>query len=192
MPTGTPESILLFDETAEYLDMTKEEQKVYFKEKMSSLNKEQVQERVALKIKRHKERMSGGLKPETQDPKTAHRNKRKNQWNLNENKDNNNDKDKEKQAATNKKENIQKTMSKDDNKKLSGKNVKYYSGAEKKKPEPPKPKAKFQEEGQSIRGSTKKNSENKKILEYVGEDEDDELNKKSENEKFIISRFYCA
>ena len=50
----------------------------------------------------------------------------------------------------------------------------YYSGAEKKKPEPPKPKAKFQEEGQSIRGSTKKNIENKKILDYVEEDEDDE------------------
>ena len=56
---------------------------------MESLNKEQVQERVQLKIKRHKERMAGGLKPETQDPKTAHRNKRKNQWNLDTNNNNN-------------------------------------------------------------------------------------------------------
>ena len=179
MSTGTPESILLFDESAEYLDMSKEEQKAYFKEKMATLNKEQVQERVALKIKRHKERMAGGLKPETQDPKTAHRNKRRNQWNLdkddnNDNNDNNNKK-KEKQANVSKKENIKKTMSKDDNKKLNGKKVKYYSGNEKKKPEPPKPKPKFQEEGQSIRGSTKKDSEHKNVLEYV--DEDDELNK---------------
>jgi len=171
--TGTPESILLFDESAEYLDMSKEEQKAYFKEKMASFNKEQVQERVALKIKRHKERMAGGLKPETQDPKTAHRNKRKNQWNLdNQNKKENS----EKQANSDKKENINKTLSSDDNKKLKGKNVKYYSGATKKKPEPPKPKPKFQEEGQSIRASTKKNSENKVILDYV-DDEDDELNK---------------
>ena len=82
MPTGTPESVLLFDESAEYLDMTKEEQKKFFKEKMETLNKEQIQERVQLKIKRHKERMAGGLKPETQDPKTAHRNKRKNSYQL--------------------------------------------------------------------------------------------------------------
>jgi len=177
MSSGTPESVLLFDESAEYLDMTKDEQQKYFKEKMSSFNKEQVQERVTLKIKRHKERMSGGLKPETQDPKTAHRNKRKNQWNLDENNNNNNNNNnKEKQAPVSKKENIQKTLSNDDNKKLSGKNVKYYSGSEKKKPEPPKPKPKFQEEGQSIRGSTKKNTDNKKILDYVEDDEDD-LNK---------------
>ena len=176
MSTGTPESILLFDESAEYLDMSKEEQKAYFKEKMATLNKEQVQERVALKIKRHKERMAGGLKPETQDPKTAHRNKRRNQWNLDKDDNNdNNNKKKEKQANVSKKENIKKTMSKDDNKKLNGKKVKYYSGNEKKKPEPPKPKPKFQEEGQSIRGSTKKDSEHKNVLEYV--DEDDELNK---------------
>lgn len=174
MPTGTPESVLLFDETAEYLDMTKEEQKKFFKEKMETLNKEQIQERVQLKIKRHKERMAGGLKPETQDPKTAHRNKRKNQWNLDTN--NNNNSKKEKEAVSEKKDKIQKTMSNDDNNKLNGKNVKYYSGAEKKKPEPPKPKPKFQEEGQTIRGSTKKNNQNRDVLNYV-EDEEDELNK---------------
>ena len=173
MPTGTPDSILLFDETPEYLDMTNEEQKKFFKEKMESFNKEQVQERVQLKIKRHKERMAGGLKPETQDPKTTHRNKRKNQWNLDTN---NNNSKKEKEAVSEKKDKMQKTMSNDDNKKLSGKKVKYYSGAEKKKPEPPKPKPKFQEEGQTIRGSTKKNKENNAVLSYV-EEEDDEINK---------------
>ena len=58
--------------------------------------------RVQLKIKRH-ERMAGGLKPETQDPKTTHRNKRKNQWNL----DTNNNSKKEKEAVS-KKDKIQK------------------------------------------------------------------------------------
>ena len=177
MPTGTPESVLLFDETAEYLDMTKEEQKKFFKEKMETLNKEQIQERVQLKIKRHKERMAGGLKPEKQDPKTAHRNKRKNQWNLDSNNNNNNNGKNEKEAISEKKDKIQKTMSSDDNKKLSGKKVKYYSGAEKKKPEPPKPKPKFQEEGQTIRGSTKKNKENSAVLSYVEDEDDDEINK---------------
>lgn len=172
MPTGTPESILLFDETPEYLDMSKDEQKVYFKKKMDSLNKEQVQERVILKIKRHKDMMSGALKPAPQDPKTAHRNKRKNQWDLNDNNDD--DTKKEKQTNVSKKENIKNTMSKDDNKKLKDKNVKYYSGGEKKK-EAPKPKAKFQEDGQSIRGNTKKNTDNKGILDYV--EDDSELNK---------------
>ena len=33
MPTGTPDSVLLFDETPEYLDMTKEEQKKFLKRK---------------------------------------------------------------------------------------------------------------------------------------------------------------
>ena len=174
MPTGTPDSILLFDETAEYLDMTKEEQKSYFKEKMSALNKEQVNERVQLKIKRHKDRMSGGLKPENQDPKTTHRNKRKNQWNLDNNNDNNKN-NKEKEDVEEKKNKIQKSLS-NDNKELKGKNVKYYSGSEKKKPAPPKPKPRFQEDGQTIRGSTKKNKENKTILDYV-EDDDDEINK---------------
>ena len=108
MPTGTPDSILLFDETAEYLDMTKEEQKSYFKEKMSALNKEQVNERVQLKIKRHKDRMSGGLKPENQDPKTTHRNKRKNQWNLDNNNDNNKN-NKEKEVVEEKKNKLQKS-----------------------------------------------------------------------------------
>jgi len=176
MPTGTPESILLFDETSEYLDMSKEERAVYFKKKMESLNKEQVQERVALKIKRHKDMMSGALKPAQKDPKTSHRNKRKNQWNLDNNDNNDNNNKKEKQADVSKKENIKKTMSTDDNKKLDGKKVKYYSGADKKKPEPPKPKSKFQEDGQSIRGSTKKNTDNKGILDYV-DDDDGELNK---------------
>jgi hypothetical protein len=75
-----------------------------------------------------------------------------------------------------KKDKIQKSLSNDDNKKLQGKNVKYYSGVEKKKPEPPKPKSKFQEDGQTIRGSTKKNQENKSILNYV-EDGEDDINK---------------
>jgi hypothetical protein len=175
MPTGTPDSILLFDETVEYLDMTKEEQKSYFNKKMDSLNKEQIKERVQLKIKRHKDRMSGGLKPETQDPKTTHRNKRNNQWNLDNDKNDKNDK-KEKQAVLEKKDKMKKSLSSDDNKKLNGKKVKYYSGAEKKKSEPPKPKHKFQEDGQTIRGSTKRNIENKDILSYV-EDEEDDINK---------------
>ena len=34
MPTGTPDSVLLFDETPEYLDMTNKEQKKFFKEKI--------------------------------------------------------------------------------------------------------------------------------------------------------------
>lgn len=172
MPTGTPDSVLLFDENSEYLDMTKEEQKPYFNKKMNALNKDQIQERVQLKIKRHKERMSGGLKPEKTDPKTTHRNKRKNQWNL----DNKKKGQKEKEVILEKKDKIQKSLSNDDNKKLQGKNVKYYSGVEKKKPEPPKPKSKFQEDGQTIRGSTKKNQENKSILNYV-EDGEDDINK---------------
>ena len=106
MSTGTPESILLFDETPEYLDMTKDEQKAYFKKKMDELNSQQVQERVNLKIKRHKERMAGGLRPEATDPKTAHRNKRKNQWDL----DTNNKKKVEKQANNSQKESIKKKL----------------------------------------------------------------------------------
>lgn len=185
----TPEHILLFDESAEYLDMTKEEQTVYFKEKMSKLSSEQVKERIQLKIQRHKERMVGGLKPSNNlNPKEQHAKKRRDQWKTDNNKpkpksskktDNNKPQLKSSKKTdsrilnnnSQKKNQIVNELSETDSKNMSGKNVKMYSGAEKKKHPPPKPVKKYQEEGQTIRGSTKKNEENTDVLNYVEEKE---------------------
>lgn len=170
---------LLFDEYPDYLDLSKSEQKEYFKKKMSEFNDLEKKERVRLKIEKHKNIMSGGLKPK---PKTKedHEKKRKNQWNL----DDSSNKSSSNKSSSNlnerKKNELKKDVMNENNNDLEGKNVKYYSGAEKKKPKIKK-KKKYQEEGQTIKTSTKKNDENSGVLNYVEEEEkeEDEINKNS-------------
>ena len=170
---------LLFDEYPDYLDLPKNEQKEYFKQKMSEFNDLEKKERVRLKIERHKNIMSGGLKPK---PKTKedHEKKRKNQWNLDDssNKSSSNKSSSNKSSSNKsssnlnerKKNELKKDVMNEKNNDLEGKNVKYYSGAEKKKPVIKK-KKKYQEEGQTIKTSTKKNEENSGVLNYVEEEE---------------------
>jgi hypothetical protein len=167
---STPEHILLFDESVEYLDMPKEKQNDYFKEKMEKLNPNQVKERIALKIQRHRDRMVGALKPsDNMTSKEKHVKKRRDQWSSDPVSNVKTNKPVDSRILNNnsqKKNEIINEFSQTDNKNMSGKNVKYYSGADKK--EPPKVKKIFQE-GQSTRGSTKKNGENTGILNYVEE-----------------------
>ena len=70
--------------------------------------------------------MKGGLKPKSTNPKKDHIEKRRNQWNLDSKDDNKIIKSK------NKKNELKKNILNEKNNTLSGKNVKYYSGAEKK------------------------------------------------------------
>ena len=202
MPTS--EHILLFDESAEYLNMTKEEQGVYFKEQMAKLSPEQVKERINLKIQRHKDRMVGALKPSASNltSKEQHLKNRRDQWKTDNNKpksSSSTDSTIKKPDSTTKKtdsrilnSNSQKKneivneLSENDSKNMNGKNVKMYSGAEKKKHPPPKPVKKFQQEGQTIRGSTKKNDENTGILNYVEEKEKEAVSEDVKNAKIQL------
>merc|ERR1711871_1666465 len=125
----TDEKMLLFDETIEYFNMSKKEQKAFFKRRMASLSGEQVKKRIQLKIERHKERMKGALKPNSNKSKLDHDEKRKEQWNI----------DKKVKNVKSKVSNNEKN-----NKITSNKNVTYYSGLEDKPPEKKKPVKKFQ------------------------------------------------
>jgi len=168
------EKMLLFDETVEYVNMSKKEQKAFFKRRMGSLSGEQVKKRIQLKIDRHKERMKGALKPNSSKSKLDHDEKRKEQWNIEKRVQN----VKSKVSNNVKKNNLKKNVFNEKNNKITNKkNVTYYSGLEDKPPEKKKPVKKFQEKGQSIRQSTKKNENNNDLLSYV------EKNEKIEEEK---------
>jgi hypothetical protein len=172
------ESLLLFDETIEYFNLSKDEQKSEFKKKMASFSGEQVKRRIQLKIERHRERMVGALKPNSKNSKVEHIKKRRDQWNIENNKKVENVKSKVNNVT--KKEKLKNDVfNENNNNNFNKKNVKYYSGLEEKK-EIKKQKKKFQESGQTIRKSTKKNIKNEKLLNYVDKDDEEKLNENSD------------
>tara|TARA_Y100001970_G_C14249921_1_gene871059 strand:- start:2039 stop:3433 length:1395 start_codon:yes stop_codon:yes gene_type:complete len=160
--------LLLFDETPEYLAMSRDEQKKYFKEAVKKINPEQMKRRIEIKIKNQGRAVTEfkmmknmqTMKENKMDKVLNQRNKSDDKKVVNNNNNNNNNKNKVLNLPDKKKVN---TGGKYDNKKLASGFIEGKAGASKRK-------------------STRKNLKNAELLNFI-EESDNIKQKKDEEEE---------